>query len=141
MKPPSLRIAASFVSGAWSGTTMLHGTPIRRACHATPCAMLPALAVQTPAAGVWTASAGNMAQGVAWQARRMGVPCSIVVPDHAPETKLAAIRRLGGFIVKVPFEEWFQILTDRTHPAMEGLFLHPFNDAAVMAGNATIGLE
>jgi len=93
------------------------------------------------AAGVWTASAGNMAQGVAWQARRMGVPCSIVVPDHAPETKLAAIRRLGGSIVKVPFEEWFQILTDRTHPAMEGLFLHPFNDAAVMAGNATIGLE
>src|SRR5215813_11937178 len=91
--------------------------------------------------GVWTASAGNMAQGVAWQARRMGLPCSIVVPDHAPETKLAAIRRLGGAIVKVPFEEWFQILTTRTHPAMEAYFVHPFNDAAVMAGNATIGLE
>jgi len=93
------------------------------------------------AAGVWTASAGNMAQGVAWQARRMGVACSIVVPDHAPETKLAAIRRLGGAIVKVPFDDWFQILSTRTHPAMAGFFVHPFNDAAVMAGNATIGLE
>src|SRR5215813_6481352 len=91
--------------------------------------------------GVWTASAGNMAQGVAWQARRMGVPCSIVVPDHAPETKLAAIRRLGGAIVKVPFDEWFQILTTRSFPGMTGYFVHPFSDAAVMAGNATIGLE
>jgi threonine dehydratase len=92
-------------------------------------------------AGVWTASAGNMAQGVAWQARRMGVPCSIVVPAHAPETKLAAIRRLGGAIVKVPFDEWFQILTTRSFPGMEGYFVHPVSAAAVMAGNATIGLE
>src|SRR5215831_12213750 len=62
------------------------------------------------AGGVWTASAGNMAQGVAWQARRMGLSCKIIVPDHAPETKLEAIRRLGGQILKVPFADWFEIL-------------------------------
>ena len=58
------------------------------------------------AKGVCTASAGNMAQGLAWNARRMSVPCNVVVPDHAPETKLDAIKRLGGNIIKVSFEEW-----------------------------------
>src|SRR5689334_20969779 len=62
------------------------------------------------AKGVYTASAGNMAQGVAWNARRLGIPCTVVVPDHAPETKLAAITRLGGKIIKVPFEDWWQVL-------------------------------
>lgn len=95
----------------------------------------------TLARGVWTASAGNMAQGVAWQARRMGVPCTVVVPDHAPDTKLAAITRLGATFVKVPFAEWFAILTTHQHPGMEGLFVHPFSDPSVMAGNGTIGLE
>ncbi|HLW02642.1 MAG TPA: pyridoxal-phosphate dependent enzyme [Ktedonobacterales bacterium] len=93
------------------------------------------------AAGVWTASAGNMAQGVAWQARRMGLPCTIVVPDHAPEAKLQAIRRLGGDIIKVPFAEWFQVLSTRRFAGMDGLFVHPVSDPAVMAGNGTIGLE
>ncbi len=93
------------------------------------------------AAGVWTASAGNMAQGVAWQARRMGLACSIVVPDHAPEAKLQAIQRLGGTIIKTPFAEWFQILSTHRYPGMDGLFVHPVSDPAVMAGNGTIGLE
>ena len=93
------------------------------------------------ARGVWTASAGNMAQGVAWQARRLGVPCTVVAPDHAPETKLAAVRRLGASIVKLPFADWFQVLESRRHPGMEGLFIHPVSDDAVMAGNGTIGLE
>jgi threonine dehydratase len=103
-----------------------------------------AMAVAAPsdlAAGVWTASAGNMAQGVAWQARRLGLPCTIVIPDHAPETKRAAIRRLGASMVSVPFEDWFRILVTRTHPGMRGLFIHPVSDPAVMAGNGTIGLE
>ncbi|MCA9999764.1 MAG: pyridoxal-phosphate dependent enzyme, partial [Anaerolineales bacterium] len=60
------------------------------------------------AQGVYTASAGNMAQGVGWWARRLGVPFSVVVPDHAPQTKLAAIARLGGEIIKVPWNEWWQ---------------------------------
>ena len=93
------------------------------------------------ARGVWTASAGNMAQGVAWQARRLGVRCTVVAPDHAPETKLAAITRLGAKVVKVPFAEWFEILSTRTWPGAEGFFVHPVSDPAVMAGNGTIGLE
>jgi threonine dehydratase len=93
------------------------------------------------AQGVWTASAGNMAQGVAWEARRLGVPCTVVAPDHAPATKLEAIRRLGATIVMAPFHEWFQILATRTFPGMSGFFVHPVDDRAVMAGNGTIGLE
>jgi threonine dehydratase len=92
-------------------------------------------------AGVWTASAGNMAQGVAWQARRLGVPCAIVAPDHAPETKLEALARLGARVVTVPFAAWFEILSTRAYPGMDGFFIHPVSDPSVMAGNGTIGLE
>jgi threonine dehydratase len=91
--------------------------------------------------GVYTASAGNMAQGVAWCARLMGVRCSVIVPESAPQTKIAAIERLGGQVIKVPFEAWWQTMMDHHYPGMKGLFLHPFADAAVMAGNGTIGLE
>jgi len=91
--------------------------------------------------GVFTASAGNMAQGVAWNARRLGIPCTVVVPDHAPETKLNAIRRLGGSIIKVPFDEWWQVLLTRKFEGCKGLFIHPVSDPAVIAGNGTIGLE
>jgi threonine dehydratase len=93
------------------------------------------------AQGVWTASAGNMAQGVAWQAQRMGVPCTIVGPDHAPETKRAAIRRLGASFSGIPFADWFAILSSHSYPGMDGLFVHPVSDPDVMAGNGTIGLE
>jgi threonine dehydratase len=91
--------------------------------------------------GVWTASAGNMAQGVAWQARTMGLPCTVVGPDHAPETKIAAITRLGARFISVPFADWFAILSSHTHPGMEGYFVHPVSDPDVIAGNGTIGLE
>ncbi|HUK63633.1 MAG TPA: pyridoxal-phosphate dependent enzyme [Dongiaceae bacterium] len=103
-----------------------------------------AMALATPQElerGVWTASAGNMAQGVAWQARRLGIPCTVVAPDHAPATKIAAIERLGAQVIKVPFAEWFQILETRRHPGMEGFFIHPVSDRAVIEGNGTIGLE
>ncbi len=93
------------------------------------------------AAGVYTASAGNMAQGVAWNARRMGIPCVSVVPDHAPETKLAAIRRLGADIVSVPFARWWQTIQEHHYPSLAGHFIHPVSDPLVMAGNATIGVE
>ena len=93
------------------------------------------------AAGVYTASAGNMAQGVAWCARNFGVRCQVIVPDHAPMAKLAAIERLGGEVIKVPFDEWWQTLVNHGYPGMDGLFVHPFADEAVMAGNGTIALE
>ncbi len=93
------------------------------------------------AGGVYTASAGNMAQGVAWMAGRLGVECTVVVPEGAPATKLAAIRRLGGRIVPVPFERWWQVLEERSYPGLDGLFIHPVSEPAVIAGNGTIGLE
>ena len=91
--------------------------------------------------GAYTASAGNMAQGVAWAARHFGVPCTVVVPDHAPLTKVEAIERLGGRVVKVPYERWWQTLVDHSYPGIDGLFVHPVSDLAVVAGNGTIGLE
>jgi threonine dehydratase len=103
-----------------------------------------AMAVADPkelARGVYTASAGNMAQGVAWNARRRNIPCSVVVPDHAPRAKLEAIERLGGRILPVPFERWWQVLVEHAFPGMDGLFIHPVSDRAVIAGNGTIGLE
>jgi len=93
------------------------------------------------ARGVWTASAGNMAQGVAWNAKRLGVPCTVVVPEGAPATKIAAIERLGGRVVAVPHDEWFDTFRTRRREGIEGLFVHAFSDDAVMAGNGTIGLE
>ena len=93
------------------------------------------------AGGVVTASAGNMAQGVAWAARELGVPATIVVPDHAPETKLAAIARLGGEVVKAPFERWWQAIEEHRFEGVDGLFVHPVENDHVMAGNGTIGLE
>ena len=93
------------------------------------------------AQGVYTASAGNMAQGVAWCARELGVRCRVLVPEHAPRTKTDAIERLGGEVIRVPFDEWWQTLVNRGHPGLDGFFVHPFADDAVMAGNGTIGLE
>jgi threonine dehydratase len=91
--------------------------------------------------GLVTASAGNMAQGVAWTARVLGLPATIVVPDSAPDAKLAAIRRLGGRILKVPYDEWWNIIVTGQVDGLDGLFVHPVQDPGVIAGNGTIGLE
>jgi threonine dehydratase len=93
------------------------------------------------AGGVWTTSAGNMAQGVSWLARELGVPAVIVVPDHAPRAKTDAIERLGGTVVRVTFDRWWQAMEEGSYPGVEGLFVHPVMDELVMAGNGTIGLE
>lgn len=91
--------------------------------------------------GLVTASAGNMAQGVAWAARELGLPATILVPDTAPEAKLAAITRLGGTIRKVPYDEWWRTIVAGRPDGIDGLFVHPVQDPAVIAGNGTIGLE
>jgi threonine dehydratase len=91
--------------------------------------------------GVYTASAGNMAQGVAYLGRKLGVPSTMIVPEHAPQAKLAAIERLGGRIVKVPFDRWWQTILEHEYPGMDGIFIHPVADRRVMAGNGTVGLE
>jgi threonine dehydratase len=93
------------------------------------------------AQGVWTVSAGNAAQGVALAARKAGVPCKVLVIETAPAAKLEAIGRLGAEIVKAPYDKCWQALGERTHPAMTGAFIHPFEDDAFIAGNASTGLE
>lgn len=100
-----------------------------------------ALPAEALADGVYTASAGNMAQGVAWGAREMGVPCTVLVPDRAPQTKIDAITRLGARIVKLSYEEWWQAMINHGRAGMAGRFIHPVADAAVIAGNATVGAE
>jgi threonine dehydratase len=82
-----------------------------------------------------------MAQGLAWNARRLGIPCTVIVPDHAPRAKLEAVERLGARIIKVPVERWWRVLEEHGYPGVEGLFVHPVSDRAVIAGNGTIGLE
>jgi threonine dehydratase len=93
------------------------------------------------AQGVVTASAGNMAQGVAWRARELGIACTVVAPDTAPDTKVKAVERLGGKVLKVPFDDWWRAFENRCHPGTTGTFIHAFDDPFVMAGNGTIGLE
>ena len=103
-----------------------------------------AMALMAPgelARGVVTASAGNMAQGVAWNARRLGLTCTVVAPDHAPDSKIQAVERLGGRVLKVPFDEWWQAFVDCGRPGLDGAFVHAFDDERVMAGNGTIGVE
>ena len=96
---------------------------------------------ETLSHGVLTASAGNMAQGVAWQARKLGIPCTVVAPETAPETKIRAIERLGGRVIKAPHEVWWQAFEERSFPGEDGAFIHAFDDPYVMAGNGTIALE
>jgi len=91
--------------------------------------------------GLLTVSAGNMAQGVAWWARRLGVRATAIVPDHAPEAKVRAIERLGGRVSRVPFDRWWGYLSGDEAPDGPGLFIHPVADPGVIAGNGTIGLE
>ncbi|MGH7764734.1 MAG: threonine ammonia-lyase [Candidatus Dormibacteraceae bacterium] len=110
---------------------------LRGACNAVA-----KLSTRKLAAGVYTASAGNMAQGLAWAARRHGARCTVVCPDGAPPTKLDGIRRLGAEIISLPYDEWWNILaTHRYAPLEPAHFVHPVSDLAVMAGNGTIGLE
>lgn len=92
-------------------------------------------------AGLVTTSMGNMAQGVAWMARELGVPATIVAPDYAPATKLAAVERLGGRVVRRTHDEWWGAMMASHAEGIDGYFVHPVLDERVMAGNGTIGLE
>ena len=92
--------------------------------------------------GVYTCSAGNMAQALAWHARRNRIPCTAIVPDTAPETKLSAISRFGANIVQLPWAEFWQVMTTRRYAPLEGrAFIHAFSNRRMIAGNGTIGLE
>jgi threonine dehydratase len=92
--------------------------------------------------GVYTTSAGNMAQALAWHARRLGVPCTTIVPDTAPETKLAGIRRFGAEVLQLPWPELWEITARGVYPPLaDREYIPPFHHPDMIAGNATIGLE
>ena len=122
LKLESLQPIGSFkIRGAWNAIRKLSPAQIRD--------------------GVWTVSAGNAAQGVAFAARRAGVKCSVMVMDTAPQTKLDSIARLGAAIVKANYDECWKTVEAHGSPRMQGHFVHPFDDDDFIAGNATAGLE
>src|SRR6059058_3984120 len=91
--------------------------------------------------GVWTISAGNAGQGVAYAARAAGVPCAVVVVETAPKSKLERMKALGAKLIPVPYEVAWQALEDRSFPGADGTFVHPFDDDNFIAGHGTMGLE
>jgi threonine dehydratase len=101
-------------------------------------AMLPP---ERRALGVWTISAGNAGQGVAYAARQAGVPCTVVTIETAPETKIERMRALGARLVKASFDACWEAMERRSFPGVNGTFIHPFDDDDFIAGNATMGLE
>ena len=100
-----------------------------------------ALTSKQLAEGVWTVSAGNAAQGVAFAARRAAAPCRVMVIDTAPEAKVRAIERLGATIVPASYDECWRIVEQHEHDCLPGHFVHPFDDDRFISGNGTIGLE
>src|SRR5438094_9535895 len=91
--------------------------------------------------GVWTISAGNAGQGVAYAAREAGVPCTVVAIETAPESKLARMRKLGARLVLVSYDVAWKALDDRAVPGVDGTFVHPFDDHNFIAGHGSMGLE
>jgi threonine dehydratase len=91
--------------------------------------------------GVWTISAGNAGQGVAYAARQAGVPCAVVVIETAPKSKLDRMEALGAKLIPVPYDVAWQALEERSFPGAEGTFVHPFDDDNFIAGHGTMGLE
>jgi threonine dehydratase len=91
--------------------------------------------------GVWTISAGNAGQGVAYAARRAGVPCTVVAIETAPASKIARMKALGANLVPVPYAVAWKALQERVYPGVEGTFIHPFDDDDFITGHATMGLE
>src|SRR2546427_12006810 len=99
------------------------------------------LSEQERARGVWTISAGNAGQGVADAAREAGVPCSVVVVETAPKSKLERMKALGAKLIPVPYQIAWQALEERSFPGADGTFIHPFDDHNFITGHATMGLE
>jgi threonine dehydratase len=99
------------------------------------------LSAEARSKGVWTISAGNAGQGVAYAAREAGIPCTVLVIETAPETKVERMRNLGATLVKAPFDACWWAMEDRAYPGIEGTFVHPFDDHDFIAGNGTMGIE
>jgi threonine dehydratase len=91
--------------------------------------------------GLCTPSSGNMAQGVAWNAQRLGVPCQVIVPDTTPLAKLSALKRMNAKIIQIPFDDWWRVLETHHFDGATGYFIHPVSNPVVITGHGVIGLE
>jgi threonine dehydratase len=139
IRSPLLRLPGSVAPEIWLKLETLQPVgsfKIRGARNA-----IGALEPEALSRGVYTASAGNMALGLAWCARERNIPFAAIVPDHAPEAKLSKLKQLGAHIVPVPFARWWRVLQEHQYEGMDGCFIHPVADAEVIAGNGTIGIE
>jgi threonine dehydratase len=139
VRTPLLRLRGTEAPEVWVKLENLQ--PINAFKIRGAAAAVTALPEEERARGVWTVSAGNAGQGVAYAAREAGVPASVLVIESAPETKLARMRELGARLVPAPWDVCWAALEARAHPEMEGTFVHPFDDHEFIAGNASIGLE
>ena len=99
------------------------------------------LSPEERARGVWTISAGNAGQGVAYAARAAGIPCSVVTIETAPQTKLDRMRALGATIIPVPYERAWKAAEAHEFEGLEATFIHPFDNHDFIAGHGTMGLE
>ena len=91
--------------------------------------------------GLCTPSTGNMAQGVAWNAKRLGIPCEVIVPDTIPLAKLSALQRMGAHIIQIPYDDWWRVLETHHFEGSKGYFIHPVSNPVVITGHGVIGLE
>jgi threonine dehydratase len=139
VRTPLLRLRGTEAPEVWIKLENLQ--PINAFKIRGAAAAVTALPEAERARGVWTVSAGNAGQGVAYAAREAGIPASVLVIESAPETKLARMRELGAHLVPASWDACWAAMEARQHPEMEGTFVHPFDDHEFIAGNASIGLE
>jgi threonine dehydratase len=139
VRTPLLRLEGTSEPEIWLKLESLQ--PINAFKIRGAAAAITALPEAERARGVWTVSAGNAGQGVAYAARQAGVPATVLVIETAPETKLRRMRDLGARLVPAPFDACWQAMDDRSYPGIDGVFIHPFDDHEFIAGNATAGLE
>ncbi len=99
------------------------------------------LSDEARAKGVWTISAGNAGQGVAYAARQFGIPCTVVAIETAPQTKLDRMRALGATIVPVSYDRAWIAAETHEFPGLDSTFIHPFDNHEFIAGHGTMGLE
>jgi threonine dehydratase len=139
IRTPLVRLNLDTVPAVWLKLENLQPTGSFKLRGAA--AVLAGARTEDVSAGIVTASAGNMGQGAAWFARRLGVPCTVLVPPTAPEAKISAMEAYGATVVRVSQDVWWTAFVERRAEGLDGVFIHAFDDPAVMAGNGTIGLE
>jgi threonine dehydratase len=140
LQPTLMEEAPGLGASTWlklENTNRTHSFKVRGALNA----ML-ALDEAARSRGIVAASSGNHAQGVAYAARLLGLKARIVMAEQTSERKLAGVRRLGGeAILHGDRYEEAEVEARRLERELGLTFISPYNDANVIAGGGTVGLE